>query len=93
MNIAYGKIAANVVSGVKVTQEPGCKIGLSKDGLPPVCCGTPLNNKNEIPPEALAGYLDYFKDDFKKLLLNEILANKQKNNSNRIQDLQKDFDI
>ncbi|WP_290740121.1 hypothetical protein [Fibrobacter sp. UBA3718] len=92
MNISYGKIASNLALGIKVTQEPGNKIDFSKDGLPPVCCNIPLNNKSEILLEALTGYLDCFKDDFKKFLQNEILTSKQKQSFNRILDPQKIFD-
>lgn len=91
MNISYGKIATSVVSGIKVMLTSDRKIGFSKDGFPPDYCSVLLDDKNEISPEALADYLDYFKENFKRELLNEIFASKLKKCSNKIQDLQKDF--
>ena len=65
-NISYGKIASNVSHSVKVTRDARNKIGFSREGLPPVCCDTPMDEKGEISPEMLQGYLDFLKRILKR---------------------------
>lgn len=90
-SISYGKIASNVSHSVKVTRDARNKIGFSREGLPPVCCDTPMDEKGEISPEMLQGYLDFFKEDFKKEIQSAICYNKQEKMQKKINQIKEDF--
>ena len=90
-NISYGKIASNVSHSVKVTRDARNKIGFSREGLPPVCCDTPMDEKGEISPEMHQGYLDFFKEDFKKEIQSAIYVNKQEKWQKNFNRMMEDF--
>ena len=90
-NISYGKIASNVSHSVKVTRDARNKIGFSREGLPPVCCDTPMDEKGEISPEMLQGYLDFFKEDFKQEIQSAIYVNKQEKMAENFNRMMEDF--
>ena len=91
IKVSFGSIARNVSHGVKVTREEGNKIGFSREGLSPVCCDMPMDEKNEISPEILLGYLEFFEDDFKKEVQNAIYANKQEKAQKKYNQMMEDF--
>lgn len=90
-SISYGKIASNVSHSVKVTRDARNKIGFSREGLPPVCCDTPLDEKGEISPEMLQGYLDFFKEEFKNKIQDDIYANKREKCKKKYNQMMGDF--
>lgn len=90
-NISFGTIAKNVSFGVKVTRDENNKIYFAKDGCLPVCCFKPMDDKNEISPEALVDFLEFFKDEFQKEISEAIFACKQNFDRKRYDRMQDDF--
>jgi hypothetical protein len=88
--ISFGKIAANAISGVKVSQNSNQQIEFEQDGLHDIC-EHPMNNK-EISPEHLIGYTDYFNPELRQEILDAIELNKQEVVDQNLREIQKEFD-